>query len=292
MLLVGFLGAVLLTGTGCVTTNNFDYSGTIIPPVEGVLIDPGHGGEPEEAADRAGERFSGLSRGAKQGYREECYGAISAAGYKEKTATLAVAKRLKSFLEQSGVRAELTRTTDNYTSLDDRVAKALSPDYRNWLFVSIHFNRSSAQQQASNLKSKYKAPRGFEIYVLPEDGERSTMGKRPSPGYITVNTTSQANHLLAESLENNLEKVSGLRSRGIKDAWFVVLRGAPMPSVLIEAGFLSNPDEGKLIATEEYQETLAKAIYDGIQIYRSHSVQFARNTRNATTRVGLRSETE
>lgn len=287
MLFASLLGAVLFTSSGCVT-NGWEYSSTSIPPVEGVLIDPGHGGEPEEAAARHNENFDRLSRYAKQGYREDCYGAITASGYKEKTATLAVAKKLRSLLEQTGLRTAMTRESDTFTSLDERIDKSLSPDYRNWLFVSIHFNRSTSQQQASNLKSKYAAPRGFEIYVLPEQGRRSTMGMSPAPGYITVNKTQTANRVLAETVESHLEKVPGLRSRGIKDAWFVVLRGSPMPCILIEGGFMSNPEEGKLISSDEYQNKMAQAIFDGIQEYRNRSTQFAGNTQAATSSMTMR----
>jgi N-acetylmuramoyl-L-alanine amidase len=68
-----------------------------------------------------------------------------------------------------------------------------------------------------------------------------------------------------------MDRSPGIRNRGINTAWFVVLRGSPVPSVLVEAGFLSNPKEGRKIATEEYQWQLARAIFQGIQDYRTRS---------------------
>lgn len=240
--------------------------------VKGVLLDPGHGGEPEEVADRVGENFWSLSRAAKQGYREECFGAITESGYKEKVATLEVAKKAKKYLEDARIPVAMTRDRDTYVGLNERVAAAMSPEYRDWLFVSIHFNRSSPQQQAINLSQRYLTPRGFEIYVLPGSGRRSTAGKRAPSGYLTVNQTRSSNRLLAEKIKNQLSDISGIRSRGIKEAWFVVLRGSPMPSVLIEAGFMSNPEEGRLIETEEYQDSLAQAIVSGVLDYKGSSI--------------------
>jgi N-acetylmuramoyl-L-alanine amidase len=240
--------------------------------VKGVLLDPGHGGEPEEAADRGGENYSSLSRAAKQGYREECYGAITESGYEEKNATLAVAKKVKKYLESQRIPVAMTRDRDTYVGLNERVATAMSSEYQDYLLVSIHFNRSSPEQRAINLSERYLAPRGFEIYVLPGSGRRSTAGKRAPSGYLTVNQTRSANRVLAEKIKDQLSDISGIRSRGIKEAWFVVLRGSPMPSVLIEAGFMSNPEEGRLIETSEYQDSLAQAIVGGIMDYKGTSV--------------------
>ncbi|MBI4027082.1 MAG: N-acetylmuramoyl-L-alanine amidase [Verrucomicrobia bacterium] len=261
--------------SGCATTRNTEVSDAGFGPMRGVLLDAGHGGEPEEAAKQAREVFAGLSKSAKQGYREECYGAISASGYKEKTATLAVTQKMKSLLDAAGISTAMTRSGDVYTSLGKRVEQAILPQYRDWVMVSIHFNRSSQKQQATNLRAKYEAPNGFEIYVLPPRGKFSTMGRRAAPGYLTVNNTPTANHALAESISARLKAISGMKDRGIKQAWFLVLRGSPMPGVLIEAGFLSNREEGQLIATEEYQWKLARAIVAGIQDYRNRSRKFA-----------------
>ncbi len=265
--------AILISG--CATTG--DGGGdSPIGPVRGVLLDPGHGGDPEEAAGRNGERFNGLSKWARAGYREECYGAINRAGYMEKTATLAVAKKVKSLLSDQGMPVAMTRSSDTYVSLNERVDKALSSEYRDWLMVSIHFNRSTEKQRATDLRTKYQHPNGFEIYILPGRGERSTMGSRPASGFLTANNTRSANRLLARCIESRMRDIRGIRDRGIKSAWFVVLRGSPMPSVLIEGGFMSNPEEGEKIATDEYQETLARAIVAGINDYRGKASSVAR----------------
>jgi N-acetylmuramoyl-L-alanine amidase len=252
-------------------------------PFKGVLLDPGHGGEPGEAAGRSGQSLLKVASGAKKGYLEECYGAITREGYKEKDATLAVSLKVRELLEAQGVAVAMTRSDDRYVGLNERVAKALSPAYRDYVFVSIHFNRSHPQQQAINLPAKYQAPRGFEIFVLPSKNGRSINGKRPPAGYVTVNKTYQENHSLAHSIGEQLASIQGMKNRGIKEAWFVVLRGSPMPAVLIEGGFMSNPEEGNLIRTPAYQQTLARAITTGIMNFDGKE-----KTRGSTQKASLK----
>ncbi len=294
-LVAGVGGLVLLLlGGGCETTNGGGGGDVAVGPMKGVLIDAGHGGEPEEAAGQAGENMNRIGRSELQGYREECYGAINASGYKEKTATLAVSQKIQTLLERDGVATAMTRTSDRYVPLDDRVSTAMSHQYRDWIFVSIHFNRSSGKQQATKLAEKYRTPRGFEIYVLPPGGGRSNVGKRASSRYITVNNTRSANHRLAQCVESRLSQIPGMVNRGIKEAWFVVLRGSPNPALLIEGGFMSNPEEGRLIESEDYQWKYARAVVAGIEDYRGQGSRAdgsvpTRQTRFAASdKVGLR----
>ena len=257
--------AVNMFFQGCVTTEDSWIGDSSTVSIKGVLLDPGHGGEPEEAAKKMGESFKSISKLAKQGYREECYGAISASGYKEKTATLEVAKKVKSLLEEAGIATDFTRPGDAYLTLDERVEKICSSKYQDWLLVSIHFNRSSKKQEATDLKAKYRAPQGFEIYIM-----------RSSKSYPSgTDPLRHSSRLLAKSIESRLDSISGLHNRGIKDASFMVLRESTVPSVLIEGGFLSNPDESELIATEDYQWTLSRAIAAGIQDYKTQTARAA-----------------
>lgn len=273
-LVTGLLG--ILLGAGCVSTMN-DGEDAPIPRMQGVLIDPGHGGQPEEVAERQGLRYASLSSTDKRGLSEECFGSITADGYKEKTATLAVARKIGALLEQQGIPTAFTRPGDRFLTLEEREARAQESQYRGWVLVSIHFNRSSRKQQATNLKARYKNPEGFEIFILPRAGGRSSEGRRASRNYETVNRTRSANRALAESVRSELNAIPGLTDRGVKEAWFLVLRGSPIPAILIEGGFMSNPDEGKLIASDSYQWKLARAITAGILKYRSRSTVVAWN---------------
>lgn len=245
----------LLFFSGCATTDSSDAGP--LAPVRGVVIDAGHGGNPPEAS------------------REECWGAISAKGFREKNGTLAVARKLRAILSQQGYGVALTRDSDRFVSLEERAAIASRPEYRDWVFVSIHFNRSHRKQQATKLSAAYRQPRGFEIYVMPRRGGRSTVGSRAPSGYATVNDSRPSNLTLARCIAERLDAIPGTPNRGIKEAWFVVLRSCPIPAVLIEAGFLSNPEEGARIATEAYQEKLARAIADGIRDYAARASVYA-----------------
>lgn len=279
---------VLLFVGGCVSTmSNNDGENAPIPRMCGVLLDPGHGGKPEEVAERQGLAYASLSKTDRQGLSEECYGSITAGGYMEKTANLSVARKIGALLEQRGIPTALTRPGDRFLTLDERVARAQEPQYRDWILVSIHFNRSSRKQQATDLKAKYRHPEGFEIYILPRKGGESSEGRRASRTYETVNQTRSANRALAESIETELAGVSSLVNRGVKEAWFVVLRGSPLPAILIEGGFMSNPEEGKLIATEAYQWKLARAIATGILNYRSRSTTVAWSKSSPTPSSGV-----
>jgi len=275
---------VVFCGNGCVTTRSGNPSLPTTPPgaptpsarshqvhLQGVLLDAGHGGEPEEAAARSGENYASLGKTARQVYHEQCFGAISAEGYKEKTATLAVAKKVESLLRKAGIQTAMTRTTDSYVPLNERAARMLEPEYRGWIFVSIHFNRSSRQQDATNLSAKYEAARGFEIYVSPS--RRGSRSATPVAG----GDIRTANRLLASSIQSHLDDIPGMANRGIKEAWFLVLRSSPLPAVLIEGGFLSNPEEAILISTEDYQWELARATVAGIQDYASRPAAIAKS---------------
>jgi N-acetylmuramoyl-L-alanine amidase len=86
---------------------------------------------------------------------------------------------------------------------------------------------------------------------------------------------AQTSHLsqssrLAEILQDELQAVTGTKrvNRGIKQNSFRVLKGATMPAVLVEVGFISNPDEEKLLLSSAYQDKLAEALYRGILRYK------------------------
>lgn len=255
-LLFAFAGmGAAISFSGCATMDSSDAGP--LAPVRGVVIDAGHGGNPPEAS------------------REECWGAIASSGFKEKNGTLAVARKLRSLLSQQGYGVVLTRDSDRFVSLEERAAVASRPEHRDWVFVSIHFNRSHRKQRATKLSAAYRQPRGFEIYVMPRRGGRSTVGARASSGYATVNDSRPSNLALARCIAERLDAIPGTTNRGIKEAWFVVLRSCPIPAVLIEAGFLSNPEEGARIATEAYQEKLARAIADGIRDYAARASVYA-----------------
>ncbi|MBM3213502.1 tetratricopeptide repeat protein [Candidatus Poribacteria bacterium] len=210
--------------------------------VSTIVIDPGHGGKD--------------------------YGATAPGLPSEKEINLDVSTRLAALLEERGLRVLMTRKDDTFIPLAQRNELA-----RKWnadLFVSIHVN--SAESPAGN---------GVETWVCApaRDARSARAAARENAGSvqmhdiddlladILVSAKTAESRSLAARVQEELANASGSNDRGIKEAGFVVLAGLRVPSVLVELGFLSNPTEGRRLATPSYRETLAEAIARGIMQY-------------------------
>ncbi len=155
----------------------------------------------------------------------------------EKDLTLSTAKLLDRYLTQLGYETIMIRTGDVFIPLDARAefANANTPD----LFVSVHYN------SAPN-----KSAHGIEVYYYKEENERSESGKA-----------------LAKVVLDNVLSSTHAKSRGIKHGNFAVIRETRMPAILIEAGFLTNREESKLIEDPYYRNRLARGLAQGIREY-------------------------
>lgn len=202
-----------------------------------ICLDPGHGGI--DPGNRVGS-------------------------HQEKIYTLLLAQELAAQLTRAGYKVTLTRNSDKFIELPERaeIAKRRSAD----LFVSLHFN--SAPNSASTV-------RGAEVYCMTPVGAPSTnaRGEGSGAGWYSGNRSNDKNVFLAYQLQKSLTKGLGTEDRGLHRARFAVLRDATMPAVLIEAGFMSNPSEGRKIFDAGYRRQIAKAIVDGISAYRRGTEQ-------------------
>ena len=171
-----------------------------------VIIDPGHGGKDP--------------------------GAIGLRGLQEKNVILPISQQIAALLDQQGVQAVLTRTTDYFVDLAPRVvmAERLNAD----LFVSIHANSISNRPDVN----------GLETYYYNSGGQR-----------------------LARIIHNNILQSVNIPNRGVRRARFYVLRKTSMPSVLVEVGFVTGGGDSSRLATEAYQNQMAAAIARGILEY-------------------------
>jgi N-acetylmuramoyl-L-alanine amidase len=169
----------------------------------------------------------------------------------EKQLTLDLARRVERLLPG----AILTRTTDRNIPLDDRVQFAKSK--RADLFISIHFNSGGSAA-------------GIETYCIPPAGTASTAaaGRLREAEASPNNRFDESNVWLAHCVQRSLLRNTGAADRGVRRARFVVIRDAPCPAILVEAGFLSNRAEEQRILTESYRDKLAKSIADGILEYK------------------------
>ena len=182
-------------------------------------------------------------------------GAPSSYGY-EKDASVDVCQRARMLLMQAGYTVVMTRTTDTFIALSDRVR--LANQYSNALFISIHFNSGG---QGTGLETYTLAPRG--VPSMMADGPRIS-DLDPCPGHVN----DAANIALATATHAALVMRSRMPDRGIKRARFVVIRDITIPGVLVEGGFMSNPYDAKLIATPAYRQQLATSVVQAVQNYR------------------------
>jgi N-acetylmuramoyl-L-alanine amidase len=156
----------------------------------------------------------------------------------EKSLALSTALLTKKHLQEKGYRVILTRSRDVFISLEKRAA--IANETKGILFVSIHFNA------ANNPIAK-----GVEVfYNLSQDKIRAGNSKK----------------LAAKVLENIVKKTSS-ENRGVKEGKFFVIRETKMPSILVEAGFMTHPDELHLLKDVNYRDKIAKGIAEGVDLY-------------------------
>ena len=174
-------------------------------------------------------------------------------GISEKSLTLAIQSRVKAKLEAEGYQVVTTRTSDTYVDLADRsrAANASESD----IFVSIHINASGSS-----------AAKGIETYYYQPYAEYPS---RINATYHANPTRLSMSDTLANAIQSSLINATGAQNQGVKRQTFAVLRETTAPAVLLELGFLSNPQEAARLNTSAYQETLANAIVAGIKRYYS-----------------------
>ena len=152
-------------------------------------------------------------------------------GVYEKNITLDVSKRVADLLRKKGYIVEMTRTTDTYVSLQDRVA--FSEDINPDIFVSIHVNSSNSD-----------SPTGLETH------------------YYKDNSLELAKYVHA-SLLNHVNS----KDRGLFKSRFYVINHTTAPAILVEIGFISSPVERAQLVSETRKQATAKAIAEGINDY-------------------------
>ncbi|RYD48731.1 MAG: N-acetylmuramoyl-L-alanine amidase, partial [Verrucomicrobiaceae bacterium] len=197
-----------------------------------VVLDPGHGGKDPGATNPLGT---------------------------EARYNLRIAGLVKQQLETKGFKVVMTRNSDVYLSLQERVDLANNVR-ENAIFISIHFNSGG------------RAARGIETFTLSPPGiSHYGSGWKASDNQSRAgNEHDSANIALATSIHGSILRrlVKNTLDRGIKRARFSVLSGVRHPAILLEGGFMSHPYEARLIANEDYQKHLAFGIVEAIDKYR------------------------
>ncbi|WP_297205446.1 N-acetylmuramoyl-L-alanine amidase [uncultured Brachyspira sp.] len=230
-----------------------------------IIIDPGHGGKDP--------------------------GAIGVNRLFEKDIVLAFSLELKEELEEilPNVKIVMTRTGDTYPTLEKRfeiannAAKINTDKAKNALFVSVHANASfspnargfEAYFVSAQESSEYaRAVSMFENEALVkfdniDTSKYENYSSQITHNYMLIEQYQKESRLLAESITKEVHKVSGVarRTKPVQNALFYVLKGAIMPSTLIELGFITNPEDAKLMSTKETRLKMVKATADGIKKY-------------------------
>jgi len=221
-----------------------------------VVIDPGHGGVET--------------------------GAVGPTGLQEKDVALDLARRLKAVLQQdSSVGVVLTRDDDRIVPLFERTA--IANNNRADLFLSLHLNSAKGRKIF-----------GAETFYLSsgatDDAARTTAALEnrayDMPGAMVKDRAldpdlelvlwdlAQNQYLaqssrLAESVQTELNELAGTKSRGVRQALFSVLQGATMPAILVEVGFISNPEEESRFKSDEHKDKVVQAVVRAIAQFRS-----------------------
>ncbi|MDQ1298010.1 MAG: N-acetylmuramoyl-L-alanine amidase [Campylobacterota bacterium] len=217
-----------------------------------IVIDPGHGGKDSGAIGN---------------------------GYMEKNIVLDISLELSEQLKAMGYTVHMTRSSDVFIELKDRTKFA--NDKMADLFLSIHANaipKGADANAAYGLETYYLSPgrseRAMRVAALENSEDMGEMGAFGKLSFLNVLNTEKiiASNKLAIDIQkgvlNNLRKqFPNVKDNGAREAPFWVLVGAQMPAILLETGYISNPDESARIADGKYQKWMVEGMIDGIKHY-------------------------
>ncbi len=179
-------------------------------------------------------------------------------GHREKDIALSIAHRLKNMLEARGAGAvRMTRESDSFVPLDQRIDESL--EWSGSVFVSLHLNQV-----------RYKKLNGITVYAFGKEHFKSAARGRHQRKYAPLppppKEMAKASASLAAGIVDSLRR-EGLRVDAPAKAGFYVLKNPGIPSVLIELGYLSNPQEAARLIDPAYQDKLAAALAASLQSY-------------------------
>lgn len=226
-----------------------------------IAVDAGHGGEDPGA------------KGAKS---------------HEKDITLAIARRLKQFIDaEDNMQAILIRDGDYFVPLGDRVKKARAAKAD--LFISIHadsFINSNARGSSVFALSERGATSAGARYLAKKENEVDLIGG------VTINTrdmdlartlldlsqtaTIHDSIRLGKAVLKRIANINTLHSKYVEQAAFAVLKAPDIPSILVETAFISNPEEESRLNDDAYQDKLVNAILGGVKSYVATNPSFSK----------------
>ena len=204
-----------------------------LKPVHTVVLDPGHGAHDRGAVNRLGS---------------------------EKNYNLDLSRRIRTYLQKAGVRVVITRSRDEFIPLEQRPARANKLG-DGTVFVSVHFNAAGTTTSLAT---------GFEVFTLTPRGAPSSdepYATRRSFAAARGHRADYASLALGTSIYHAMLGRVPMFDRGAKRARFAVLRHSDVPAVLIEGGFMTNPNDSRKLHNVEWRERLAESVAMGILEY-------------------------
>ncbi len=244
------------------------------------VLSPGEGEQPTRAASASGSReLRDLVIAIDPGHGGRDPGAVGGHGTHESDVVLEIAKRLRDLFRQTpGFRPVLTRETDVYLSLRERIHRARKAQAD--LFISLHADA-------------FRDPRarGSSVYALSVNGASSEAARWLAESEnsadliggvslddkdemvrsvlldLSQTASIESSLTVGEQVLSELGNINRLHKHSVQQAGFVVLKSPDVPSILIETAFISNPHEERQLRTDAHQRDLARAIRDGVQRY-------------------------
>lgn len=206
----------------------------------------------------------------------------------EKDVTLGVALKLGKILKDSmpGLKVLYTRTTDKTLKLWER--PNLANDNRADLFISIHCNANNNRAAAGSetyFMGLHKSEGNLDVAKRENAAITYEADYRENSRYGGFDPESAEGHIifslvqnaymkqslkLASGIETHTNKISAIKSRGVKQAGFLVLWQTSMPSVLVETGFLTNPTDRSYLRTTEGQQKIALGVFRAVRDYKRY----------------------
>jgi len=204
-------------------------------------------------------------------------GALGPGRVREKDVVLAIARELSAlFQADAGFQPTMIRSGDYYISLKGRrdLARKRQAD----LFVSIHadaFNRKEAHGASVYALSTNGATSTAALYLAERENAADLIGGVSLSDKddvlagvladLSMTSTLDTSLKLGDKVLRNVDSIANLHKSNVEQAGFAVLKSPDIPSILVETGFISNPQESSLLATGSYQKKMASAIHRGIR---------------------------
>ncbi|HEY6130412.1 MAG TPA: N-acetylmuramoyl-L-alanine amidase [Halioglobus sp.] len=211
------------------------------------------------------------------GHGGEDPGAMGPGRVQEKDVVLAIARELSAlFQADSGFQPTMIRSSDYYISLKGRrdLARKRQAD----LFVSIHadaFDRKDAHGASVYALSTTGATSTAALYLAERENAADLVGGVTLSDKddvlagvladLSMTSTLDTSLKLGDRVLRNVDSIANLHKNNVEQAGFAVLKSPDIPSILVETGFISNPQESSQLASRQYQKKMASAIHRGIR---------------------------